>query len=215
MLIKKDRVIEKLYDEDGKFLESVIIPTVYYPLPREDFEIYDRKGCEEVTDEGVIKAFDETEFRTGECFTNADRLSSALKKRGYEPKTYCGWVMIKNNYPTLHCWVMIGKSVLDLSDYFFRLNEEIAKRGSTECNREEATEIILSLVKEKNSERCRPLGIPYYPLIGSEVESGKEAEKFQRELLTRFPNHKYYIKTESGFTPLQEEMRKEMKKGGT
>lgn len=212
MLIKKDRIIEKLYDEDGKFLESVIIPTVYYPLPKEEFKIFQKEDCEEVTDEGIISAFDETEYRVGECFKNADRVSRALRKRGYETKTYCGWTVIRNNYPTLHCWVTVGKSVLDLSDYFFRLDEEIAKRGNTECDREEAKKIMLSLLKEKNSERCRPLGIPYYPLIGSEVESGKEAEKFQRELLTRFPNHKYYIKTGSGYTPLQEEMRK---KGGT
>lgn len=208
MLIKKDRIIEKLYDENGKFLESVIIPTVYYPLPKEEFEIYDRNNCEEVTDEGIIEAFDETEYRAGECFGNADRLSSALRKRGYETKTYCGWTVIRNDYPTLHCWVTAGRSVLDLSDYFFRLDEEIAKRGNTECDKEEAKKIMLSLLKEKNSERCRPLGIPYYPLIGSEVEGGEEAKEFQRELLTRFPNHKYYIKTKSGFTPLQEEMRK-------
>lgn len=211
MLIKKDRIIEKLYDEDGKFLESVIIPTVYYPLPKEEYEIFLGKECEEVTDEGIIRAFDETEYRAGECFGNADRLSHNLKKRGYETKTYCGWVMIKNNYPTLHCWVTIGRSVLDLSDSFFRMEEERLKRGSTEFDREAVTEIMQSLLKEKNSERCRPLGIPYYPLVGSEVESGKEAEKFARELMKRFPEHKSYIKTGSGFTPLQEEMRK----GGT
>lgn len=211
MLIKKDRIIEKLYDEDGKFLESVIIPTVYYPLPKEDFKIFLGKECEEVTDEGIISAFDETEYCAGECFKNADRLSSALRKRGYEPKTYCGWVVIRNDYPTLHCWVTIGKSVLDLSDYFFRMEEEMMKRERTEKAREAVKEITLSLLREKNSERCRPLGIPYYPLIGSEVEDGKEAEKFARELITRFPDHKYYIKTKSGFTPLQEEM----KKGGT
>lgn len=211
MLIKKDRIIEKLYDEDGKFLESVIIPTVYYPLPKEDFKIFQREDCEEVTDEGIIRAFDETKYCAGECFKNADRLSSALRIRGYETKTYCGWVVINNDYPTLHCWVTIGKSVLDLSDSFFRMEEERLKRGSTERGREAVTEIIQSLLKEKNSERCRPLGIPYYPLIGSKVEGGKEAEKFARELLARFPDHKYYVKTRSGYTPLQEEMRK----GGT
>ena len=211
MLIKKDRIIEKLYDEDGKFLESVIIPTAYYPLPKEEFKIYDRNNCEEVTDEGIISAFDETKYCAGECFKNADRLSSNLKKRGYETKTYCGWVVINNDYPTLHCWVTAGGSVLDLSDFFFRMKEERLKRGRTELDREEAKEIILSLLKEKNSERCRPLGIPYYPLIGSKVEGGKEAEKFARELMKRFPEHKSYIKTESGYTPLQEEM----KKGGT
>lgn len=209
MLIKKDRIIEKLYDEEGKFLESVIIPTVYYPLPKEDFKIFGEEDCEEVTDEGIISAFDETKYCAGECFKNADRLSSALKMRGYETKTYCGWVVINNDYPTLHCWVTIGKSVLDLSDSFFRMEEEMMKRGIAE--REDVKEIIQSLLKEKNSERCRPLGIPYYPLIGSKVTDGKEAEKFARELLTRFPDHKYYVKTRSGYTPLQEEMRK----GGT
>lgn len=211
MLIKKDRIIEKLYDEDGKFLESVIIPTVYYPLPKEEFKIFSGKECEEVTDEGIIKAFDETEYRAGECFENADRLSSALKEKGYETKTYCGWVVINNDYPTLHCWVTAGKSVLDLSDSFFRIEEEMMKRGSTNNGREAVTEIMQSLLKEKNSERCRPLGIPYYPLIGSKVTGGKEAEKFTRELMKRFPEHKSYIKTRSGYTPLQEEMRK----GGT
>ena len=209
MLIKKDRIIEKLYDEDGKFLESVIIPTVYYPLPKEEFEIFQKEECEEVTDEGIISAFDETEYCAGECFKNADRLSSALKEKGYETKTYCGWVVINNDYPTLHCWVTAGRSVLDLSDSFFRMEEEMMKRGN--IGRDGVTEIMQSLLKEKNSERCRPLGIPYYPLIGSEVTGGKEAEKFARELMKRFPEHKSYIKTESGYTPLQEEM----KKGGT
>lgn len=209
MLIKKDRIVEKLYDEDGKFLESVIIPTVYYPLPKEEFKIFLGKECEEVTDEGIIRAFDETKYRAGECFGNADRLSSALRIRGYETKTYCGWVLIRNDYPTLHCWVTIGKSVLDLSDSFFRMEEEMVERGN--IRRDGVTEIIQSLLKEKNSERCRPLGIPYYPLIGSKVTGGKEAEKFARELMKRFPEHKSYIKTKSGYTPLQEEMRK----GGT
>ena len=166
------------------------------------------KECEEVTDEGIIRAFDETEYRAGECFKNADRLSSALRKRGYETKTYCGWVVINNDYPTLHCWVMAGKSVLDLSDSFFRMEEEMMKRERAEKARDAVKEITLSLLKEKNSERCRPLGIPYYPLIGSEVTDGKEAKEFSRELLTRFPEHKSYIKTRSGYTPLQEEMRK-------
>ncbi len=48
------RVIDK---QTGDQIKSTIIPTIYYPLHNDNFKVFSRENCAEVTDKKVLEIF--------------------------------------------------------------------------------------------------------------------------------------------------------------
>ena len=114
---RDSRAVIKLLNKDGSFNKSIMIPTVSYPLNGK-YEYFTYKNTEPVTDEAVLKIFDETKYRIGFCYTNVEELLGRLKASGYDAKSYVGWLFTgATEYPVHHCWVVLnGNMILDLAD---------------------------------------------------------------------------------------------------
>lgn len=207
--IKKDKVVVKLYNGNN-FIDSCIIPTVYYPLNGK-MEVFTCDNTEQVKDEGILKIFDSIKYNIGHCYSDTKNLVSELRKNGYNAKEYVGWLFTgENDYPVHHCWCVLDNSVLDLSDHYSVMltgsNGEYFKEAKT---REEQAYLMADFMKSalnvKNSIRCYPVGTPtpimFY--VGSECDS-EEGRLIYQRLMKEFPNHKIERNCDNkGYNPTQ------------
>lgn len=193
-LIKDKKTVIKVHNEKGEYKKSAIIPTNYYPL-NDDMEIFNIRNTEEIKDEKVLEIFDSIEYKIGRCYTNTKELSTALRKAGYDAKTYCGWLCVsENQFPIHHCWTVLGNSILDLSDdltiFMYMNHSEMEKDISLDKSREVLADFYYKARKFKNRERCYPVGIPTptYLYIGSECDP-MNGISIYNNLIDEFPNH--------------------------
>lgn len=195
---RNGQAVIKLYDENG-FKDSIIIPSVYYPLNNNNYEIFTSSNTHLITEEEypeVIKAFDKTEYKIGNCYTNSDNLYKQLLNAGVKAEIYAGWIFTFEQYPVHHSWVVFRdgdkKSVLDLSQH---LNMQFAYKEKynidTGDSREDVAEVWKIISKFSNSIRCYPLGIPSPAnlYIGCPATAKEGRELFQN-LWKKYPFHK-------------------------
>lgn len=193
--LKEDYIVVKKRKYDGHFDKSVIIPSYYYPLNKAKYEVFTAKNTEIVTDENVIRIFDSVKYQIGFCYTNSQDLWDKLHAAGYDAKIYCGWLFTgENEFPIHHCWVVIGNSVLDLSDDYvacvYMNRSNWTGNESKEETRMKLADFLKASLKWKNSERCVPVGVPApnYLYVGCECASllGKI---MYNQLIQAYPNH--------------------------
>lgn len=207
---RSDRVAVKLREADGTYIDSVLIPTERYPLNSDKFEVFPKGNPEAATDERIIEAFNAVKYQMGCCYTNSKNLYEELTKRGVEAKTYVGWLFLSGeDYPTHHCWVVVGDTVLDLSDDFTVMmcgNVEVWKEVES---KEDARKLMAQFAAEaksvSNAQRCAPLGVPTvgFLYVGSECSPSEGRQIFNR-LMAKYPDHECYKKTnEVGMTETQ------------
>lgn len=195
-ILKKDKVVVKLYDKNERFVKSVIIPTIRYPLNGK-YEVFHCGNTEMVKDEEILKIFDSVKYTIGHCYTNVEMLIDNLKKAGYDAKSYVGWLFTgKGEVPVHHCWVVLnGKSVLDLSDDFtVMLSGENAKNFQKAVSKKEMSEMIVSFQMaaktQKNRVRCYPVGMPTRFLLYVGCECNPEnGRNIYQKLIKEFPEH--------------------------
>ena len=193
---KTNKVVVKLKNPDDTFKKSIILPTDMYPLNSDNFRIFTYKNTEFVSDECVHIIFNSITYKPGHCYQNAKALADKLKSRGYNAKTYVGWLFVgKYEYPVHHCWVVLDENkVLDLSDDFSQmLNAENSKHFVGENEKDTRALIVDFCIAAKNwpnSMRCYPLGTPtaflYY--VGCECDADEGRRIYQR-LIKQFPDH--------------------------
>lgn len=194
--IKADRIIVKLRNKDGTFLESVVIPTTYYPLNGE-CKVFHYKNTKRVTDQKILDIFDQVKYKYGFCYDNSERLVEELRKNGFDAKPYVGWLFVSDSeYPIHHCWVVInGDEVLDLSDDFTSMlsgkNGERFKGKTREEARELSIDFAIAAQRVKNSVRCFPVGVPTPIMlyIGCECDPAQGRIIYNR-LICEYPRHK-------------------------
>lgn len=193
---KPNKVIAKIRNRDGSLKSSVVIPTDYYPLNKNEYKIFHSGNTAEVTDENVLKLIDKVTYKIGHCYHNADEVANILKQNGHNVKTYVGWLFIgEHQLPVHHCWVVLNENqIVDLTDDFTMM----FGRWNGKCFREksltEARELLVDFSKWskglRNSERCFPVGTPtdgfYY--VGTEC-APIEGIKLYQELIRKYPNH--------------------------
>lgn len=195
VILKDDRVIVKLKNYDGGFKGSVIVPTSYYPL-NDKYRIFTYKNTEQLTDENVLKIFDNVKYHIGRCYANAAELCDLLVKAGYNAKTYVGWLFTAiTEYPVYHCWVVLNDNiVLDLSDDFTAMLMGSNAENFANKSKDEEREVIASFQaaasKVPNSIRCSPVGTPtpFLFYVGSEC-SADEGLRIYRNLTKKYPDH--------------------------
>lgn len=195
--IRHDKVVVKLKNNDGSFLKSVIVPTVYYPLPANDFRVFTQENTDLITDEKILSLIDSVSYKIGHCYTNTKKVVDLLNSCGYSVECYVGWLFVDNNcFPIHHCWAVLDDNkIIDLADDFSAMySKENSANWNNVKTKKEYQEILLSFTKEarkwKNSVRCYPVGkaTDFLFYVGSKCEADRGRYEYQK-LLKDFPNH--------------------------
>lgn len=195
--ITDEKAVVKLHDKDGKFLRSVIIPTVYYPL-NNPLEVFQCDNTDAVENEVILRAIDRVKYQIGHCYTNTMAVVAELKAAGVDDiKSYAGWLFMGDTLPFHHCWAVLnGRSVIDLSDdvtlAFTGDNaKKFAAAGDDIVKQREAFLSFSRWSKNlRNSERCAPVGIPSasFLYVGCRCEP-EEAVAIYRKMKAEYPDH--------------------------
>lgn len=212
---KADKAVVKLY-KDKKFLDSINIPSVMWPL-NGAYELFHYNNCELITDENVCEIVDALPYQIGHCYTNTENVVNALSAAGYSVKSYCGWLFIgPGTHPIHHCWAVLdGKHVIDLADdnTLLMANQEQFERAVSE---EERAALHVEFTKwslaYKHSERCMPFGMPSprFLYIGCECDRVTGINIYNR-LCREYPNHpcNEKVRYANGMTGLQARLAQE------
>lgn len=188
---KEDKVVVKLRKDDDTFIKSIIIPTEYYPL-NDKYQVFTWKNTQEVTDKKILAIFDKATYEVGHCYKNSSLLLEKLKEAGYDAKSYCGWLFVgQNEIPIHHCWLMIGNSIIDLSDELTMYTLNYGRNIKTyKESRESWIAFHRDCINRKNSERCCPVGVPSPNVlyVGCEC-SPEQGRLLYQNMMKRFPNH--------------------------
>jgi len=213
--IKNNQVIVKLYDEENKFIKSIVLPTKYYPL-NDNPEVFHYKNTQKLKNETIVKVFNKVKYLIGHCYTNTEELVKELRKEGIEAKSYVGWLFTEKGQPPIHhCWVVVnGNTVLDLSDDFtVMLCGENGKNFESLETKIERAQMIASFHKAakevENSIRCSPVGTPtpFLLYVGCECDPNKGREIY-RNLVLQYPDHECQRNVDKdGYTDTQRIMR--------
>lgn len=213
--IKDNKVVAKLYGLDGKFIKSVVIPTIYYPLKDGVLKTFSSDSCRAVEDGEMLKIFDSVTFQIGRCYLNAENLTQALLTAGYEAKQYVGWLFLGMQYPVHHSWVVVGNSVLDLSEDYTNcilLNPK-AVRG---CSwRDIVVDFHIENKDTPKSVRCGVVGIPTNGLLYVGTECGRsDGIGMYSFLCDNFPEHPCIRGGSGKGTVLQQQIFEKLKGNG-
>lgn len=194
--IKPEKLIVKIYN-DKEFQKSIIVPTDYYPVNAKDIDVFCDNNTEFVTDERILKAFNDTPYKLGHCYTNSDTLAKNLKKEGfYNFQIYSGWCFVGETLPIHHCWIVANeKQILDLSADNIRFLEWLSHQpkpeaGEIDALRNRRVEYMAMQQKMSNIERCGGVGKADWKIyIGASIESGEAARCEYNDLLREYPHH--------------------------
>lgn len=206
---KENKVVVKLRDRDGSYLDSCIIPTDLYPLNNK-YEVFTYRNTKPVLDEAVLKIFDKVKYQIGHCYTNTENLVEALCEAGYDAKSYVGWLFVAAAvYPIHHCWVVLnGESVLDLSDDHTMLLHNFKHFD----NLKDINEARIALAEfheaakqQPNSVRCQQVGTPSINYLYVGCPCPPDAGKLiYNNMMRRYPNHPTARNVDKqGFNPTQ------------
>lgn len=190
--------------------ETYHIPSDYFPLgsssattdKKDEGEIFYWNNTRTLKNEKIKKVFDSQKPRIGCCYSNSQNFYDDLLKAGiskHHLKTYVGWVVILNNLPVHHCWLVYkDRYILDLTMF----NDEkemldtIVKKGWDVNNIDDGRKALALLHHQKknmtNSEKAifgRTKQYLYY--IGCEC-SPKDGIQIYNDMMKKYPNHVCY-----------------------
>lgn len=199
--INKDgRFVAKIYTDEGEFIDSIIIPSLYYPLNDVSFKTFHHYNCELVDDEVVIECFDKVKYQTGRCYAMADELSQILLENDIPHNIWCGWLFCGTRLPIHHCWITTGSNdehLLDLQDNVQYTEYCLEYNKVAHDDTDAITDLITTLgVKRMKGEipnrvACCNAGRPHpsFYYVGCKTECGDTAREFYRKLIKEFPDH--------------------------
>lgn len=193
---KPEKIVAKLKNEYGNFKKSVIIPTDYYPLNKDEFKVFHCNNTKKVVDEALLMTINKAEYKIGHCYRNTENIVHLLKEAGYDVKSYVGWLFVaETQFPVHHCWAVVDDIyVIDLSDDFTMMFSAENYKNFVGLNvmetRVAMLEFALEARKQPHSVRCSPVGKPspmlYY--IGCECEP-EDGKRIYNELIKKYPVH--------------------------
>lgn len=190
--LKSDKVVVKLRDDDGQFMQSIIIPTVMYPL-NGPYQVFHAGNTVRTEDPDMLAAIDTVKYKIGQCYTNTKHVVDALRKAGFDAVSYAGWLFTEESTPIHHCWAVVnGNIVVDLGDDLAMLL--VVQPNLDQMHREECDRAIADFVRGSrhwpNSARCYPVGqpVPWFYYVGCPCEP-EPATQIWAKLIQAFPNH--------------------------
>lgn len=213
---KDDKVVVKLRNDDGSFLKSIIVPTVYYPL-NNNYEVFHYLNTRILEDDAVKEIFNSVEYKIGHCYQNTADLVSALKSQGYDAKPYVGWLFTSDNQtPVHHCWcVLDGDIVLDLADDYTVMLSGANGEQFKDKSYDEVKELIVDFAKAArevpNVIRCANVGTPtpFMLYVGCECEPN-DGRYIYNKLMAEYPDHECQRNCDSnGYNRVQRRMKEE------
>lgn len=214
------RVSVKIHNYDGQYVASAVIPSVYYPLNGNTYELFHQNNCVPLTNEKAIEAFNAVRFKIGQCYDNTERLVQEFAARNLQLTPYCGWLVIQDSdYPVFHAFAVYEengqKSVIDLSDDYTRMVNSAAQAMEGK-SMEDARQIYVDYTKNAmqlpNSDRCSVVGVPSSPYLYVAAPcTPQQAIKIRDQLLRQYPDHPCFLditRSGDGLTDTQRALKK-------
>lgn len=202
---KKDRLVVALEDE-----EKVVIPSRLFPLERKSYQLINDENTRPVEEQKITDIFDSIKYEVGKCYSNAEKLTEALRKEGYPAIQYVGWLFSgEGTYPVHHSFVLLYDHVLDLSIEFlerdiYDLRYATLKHNlSADGGRRYIVQKYLEKQQVKNHQKCK-FGKcdKYYMYVAA--EGSREEGIARNELLRKeYPSHPAFRDVHNGMTETQ------------
>lgn len=211
---KPQKVVVRLRNQDGSFLDSVNVPSVMWPL-NAPYEVFNCYNCTQISEQEVAVIVNALPYETGCCYSNTERVVKALQQHGYDVKQYCGWLFIGPNFhPIHHSWAVLnGCHVIDLADDYTLLDHNYSQYKSLtgDALRHLMVDFAKWARQFPHSMRCYPFGVPATRLLYIGCPCSKlEGIRIYNNLCDVYPNHPCCSRTRpSGMTRLQEMMKAE------
>lgn len=190
--LKPDKVVVKLRDDDGCFQQSVIVPTVMYPL-NGSYQVFHAGNTVRTEDPDMLAAIDTVEYKIGQCYSNTKHVVDVLRKAGFDAISYAGWLFVGEQTPIHHCWTVVnGNMVVDLCDDYAM--QKVVQPDIDQLNKDECKQAFADFVRSSrhwpNSARCYPIGqpVPWFYYIGCPCEP-EPATQIWANLIQAFPKH--------------------------
>lgn len=190
--LKTDKIVVKLRDDDGRFMQSIIIPTVMYPL-NGPYQAFHAGNTVRTEDPAMLTAIDTVKYQIGHCYTNTLHVVDALRNAGFDAVSYAGWLFVGEQTPIHHCWAVVnGNIVVDLCDD--HPMQKAVYPNIDQLHGDELKQTFADFVRNSrhwpNSVRCYPIGQPapwlYY--VGCPCEP-QAAVQIWAKLIKEHPNH--------------------------
>ncbi len=197
-----------------KFNGNIVnIPSKMYPLESNEYKVFTSQNTEEILDNKIINIFDNTEFNIGRCFTNSERLCTALNSIGYNAIQYVGWIFVGDVLPVHHSFVVLDNHVLDTVTYAISKDKDFwdsLRFLSHDKQYEEASEYIIKQREKLNHETLIFGNVdPKCIYIGSPATSKQGIER-NKELRTVYPEHPCFKDVHGNSTNLQDIVLKKL-----
>lgn len=210
--LKPQKVIVKLLQEPGVFKGAVNIPSVMWPL-NGPYTLFHCNNTEFLEDEKALAIIDAQPYRTGFCYTNAERVTGALVEAGYDAKTYVGWLFCNiNEWPIHHTWTVLdGKYVIDLADEFAlaAYNQEHFAKATSEAERRalyvDFHRWAMQLPHSKRTAAGRTSPTLLY--VGCEC-TAEQGRQIYNHLIDLYPDHPCKERVGAdNMTPMQKQLK--------
>ena len=86
--------------------------------PAHYYEIF-HAGNTSRAGEEINEAIDKVTYKIGHCYSNTQNVVRELRKAGFDPVPYAGWLFVGEQLPIHHCWAVVnGNVIVDLCDDF-------------------------------------------------------------------------------------------------
>lgn len=188
---------------------AICIPSKEYPINEKE-EIFLEENTEEITDRAILNIIDSVPYKVGQCYTNADAIIKTLQEHKIKAKMYVGWMIIHNELPQHHSWVVLqNKYLIDLSAdidniHHFLQSLENAEAMTIDETREKLAHFLQEIIQQPHSHRLH-LGKVSKSLLYIGCPCSKEkGVRIFNELMEKYPNHPCFISTDaSGRTKTQ------------
>lgn len=202
IIFKENRIISIMsYKIDTP--EKIVIPSRMYPLEGEgDIRIFTIYNTEKLDDDIIRTIYDNTQFKTGSCYSNSERLLENLTNSGIvDVEPYVGWFYnCTDDRPVHHCALVYKeKYMLDMSS-----DSDVEELYSWHANfqdeiRERLAERYVNRMKNmKASERsCFGDMMPQSLFIARKLQPKEGANFFFQKFREWYPNHPSYKNTGS------------------
>jgi hypothetical protein len=190
--LKPDKVVVKLRDNDGRFMQSIIIPTVMYPL-NGPYQVFHAGNTVRTEDPDMLAVIDTVRYQIGHCYTNTKHVVDALRKAGFDAVSYAGWLFVGEQTPIHHCWAVVnGKVIVDLCDDYPM--QKVVCPNIDQLHGDEVKQAAADFIRGSrhwpNSVRCCPIGqpTPWFYYVGCPCEPNAAAQIWMK-LIKDYPNH--------------------------
>jgi len=187
--------------------KPIKIPSAMYPLAGEPLYLTSENTSAfegSKTTETIRNIFDGLPNEVGRCYTNAERLQTALAAEGFDAKTLVGWLFVLGTRPVHHCFTCIDNHIMD-----YNVRPELLTDGfPSSISREEMRKLMADRVMELSMRPSSETGT-FGALSSGSFFIGsycppKRGRELYNKLMRAYPKHPTALGLNpDGASPLQ------------